>query len=113
MRRDKGTLNGMCRNRPHQGLVLRASALEYKPMQALPDPTVAAVDGQPPLWLALDEVTDPQNMGALLRSAFFLGRMASWSLEELVLAYADGLEGRARRDGADAKCTRRATAADA
>ena len=72
LRRDKGTLNGMCRNRPHQGLVLRASPLEYTPMQALPDPKVA-VDGQPPLWLALDEVTDPQNMGALLRSAFFLG----------------------------------------
>jgi len=25
------------------------------------------------VWLALDEVTDPQNMGALLRTAFFLG----------------------------------------
>ena len=27
----------------------------------------------PSLWLALDEVVDPQNLGALLRSAYFLG----------------------------------------
>lgn len=27
----------------------------------------------PKLWLALDEVVDPQNLGALLRSAFFIG----------------------------------------
>jgi len=68
-RRDKGTLNGMCRNRPHQGLVLQVSPLEFEPMQALPP----VKEGEAPLWLALDEVTDPQNFGALLRSAFFLG----------------------------------------
>ena len=71
-RRDKGTLNGLCGNRPHQGLVLRASPLAFAPLQALPEPSAAA-RGPQPLWLALDEGTDPQNMGALLRSAFFLG----------------------------------------
>ena len=29
--------------------------------------------GAPPLWVALDEVVDPQNLGAVLRSARFLG----------------------------------------
>lgn len=68
-RRDKGTLNGMCRNRPHQGLVLEASPLAFEPLAALP----AASADSAPVWLALDEVSDPQNLGALLRSAFFLG----------------------------------------
>lgn len=73
--RDKGSLNGMCMNRPHQGLVLQASQLDFVPMQALP-PVEAATDGsgrRAPLWLSLDEVTDPQNLGALLRSSLFLG----------------------------------------
>ena len=41
LRRDKGTLNGMCRNRPHQGMVLRASPLSFESMQTLPKPYCA------------------------------------------------------------------------
>lgn len=70
-RLDKGTLNSMCRNRPHQGIVLEASPLEFEPLQALP--RIERQGSNAPLWLALDEVSDPQNLGALLRSAFFLG----------------------------------------
>ena len=70
--RDKGTLNGMSRNRPHQGIVIQASPLDFEPLdkkQVLPTPKA----GEAPVWLALDEVTDPQNLGALIRSALFLG----------------------------------------
>lgn len=28
---------------------------------------------RPPVWLALDEVTDPQNLGAIIRCAYCLG----------------------------------------
>ncbi|KAF8936170.1 hypothetical protein BGZ58_004494 [Dissophora ornata] len=28
---------------------------------------------EPPVWIALDEVVDPQNLGAILRTALFLG----------------------------------------
>ena len=56
--------------RPHNGVVLDASPLTPTPADSLP-----AWDGvgAPPLWLALDEVVDPQNFGAVLRSAHFLG----------------------------------------
>lgn len=68
---DKGVLNTLCGNRPHQGFVLRAGGLDFTPLKSrsLPLPN----EKGPSLWLALDEVVDPQNLGALLRSAYFLG----------------------------------------
>lgn len=70
---EKHDLNCLVDNRPHQGLALDCSALEPALMDA-PPPTTSRFEGRAfPLWLALDEVTDPQNLGAILRSAFFLG----------------------------------------
>ncbi|EED88666.1 ribose methyltransferase, partial [Thalassiosira pseudonana CCMP1335] len=72
---DKGVLNTLCGNRPHQGFVLRCGGLEFEPLRgssSLPSASLAGKDG-PLVWLALDEVVDPQNLGALLRSAYFLG----------------------------------------
>lgn len=68
---DKGVLNTLCGNRPHQGFVLRCGGLGFTPLTTrnLPPPNKEG----PTLWLALDEVVDPQNLGALLRSAYFLG----------------------------------------
>ena len=69
---DKGVLNTLSGNRPHQGFVLRCGGREFTQLKtrSLPLPHE---ESMPSLWLALDEVVDPQNLGALLRSAYFLG----------------------------------------
>ena len=69
---DKGVLNTLCGNRPHQGFVLRCGSLDFAPVRRLPKADDSKAG--PTLWLALDEVVDPQNLGALLRSAYFLGQ---------------------------------------
>ncbi|KAG9157709.1 hypothetical protein Leryth_021231 [Lithospermum erythrorhizon] len=67
----KHDLNMVSDNRPHQGLVLDASPLEMVGIKKL-EPVVAD-ELNSPLWVALDEVTDPQNLGAIIRSAYFFG----------------------------------------
>ena len=53
----------------HQGMVAVAGEFQY----ARPDEMLAAAAGEPPLLLILDSITDPQNFGALVRSAEVLG----------------------------------------
>ncbi|XP_042490618.1 rRNA methyltransferase 1, mitochondrial [Macadamia integrifolia] len=67
----KHDLNMVVDNRPHQGLVLDASPLEMISIREL-DP-VSVEEEKGPLWVALDEVMDPQNLGAIIRSAYFFG----------------------------------------
>lgn len=62
----KHDLNMLCDNRPHQGFILRAKPLEFSVIEEL-SPT-----SEFQCVLALDEVWDPQNFGALLRTAHFL-----------------------------------------
>lgn len=55
----------------HQGLAARVPAYEY----AHPDDLLDAADetGRPPLIVVLDHVTDPRNLGAIVRSAAAFG----------------------------------------
>jgi len=55
----------------HQGLAAKVPAYEY----AHPDDLLdrAAEAGEPPLIVALDSVTDPRNLGAVVRSAAGFG----------------------------------------
>ncbi|KAM1906504.1 hypothetical protein ACFX14_026266 [Malus domestica] len=67
----KHDLNMATDNRPNQGLVLDTSPLEMVKINELEPVSVEEDKGS--LWIALDEVTDPQNVGAIIRSAYFFG----------------------------------------
>ena len=60
----------VARDAPHQGLVLECAGLEDLGLDDLPEPAPAH-----PL-LVLDQVTDPHNLGAILRSAAAFGAAA-------------------------------------
>mmetsp|Transcript_36885 Transcript_36885/g.59668 ORF Transcript_36885/g.59668 Transcript_36885/m.59668 type:complete len:471 (+) Transcript_36885:54-1466(+) len=72
-RTDKGMLNVLTDNKVHQGAVLDVSALDMIPVSELEAVEASNSDGRWPVYLALDQVQDVQNFGALLRSAYFLG----------------------------------------
>ncbi|MFM7635198.1 MAG: 23S rRNA (guanosine(2251)-2'-O)-methyltransferase RlmB [Cyanobacteriota bacterium] len=55
----------------HQGIVLQTAAAETLDLQALIDGCRSL--GEPPLLMAVDGLTDPHNLGAIVRSAEALG----------------------------------------
>jgi 23S rRNA (guanosine2251-2'-O)-methyltransferase len=67
----KGELDRMTAGAVHQGLAARIPAYEY----AHPDDLLERAKelGEPPLVVALDQVTDPRNLGAAVRSAAAFG----------------------------------------
>jgi 23S rRNA (guanosine2251-2'-O)-methyltransferase len=67
----RGELDRMTGGAVHQGLAAKVPAYEY----AHPDDLLdrAAEAGEPPLIVALDSVTDPRNLGAVVRSAAGFG----------------------------------------
>ncbi|ABW09838.1 RNA methyltransferase, TrmH family, group 3 [Parafrankia sp. EAN1pec] len=63
-------LDRLCGTAPHQGLALSVPPFEY----AHPDDVLAAAQAAAPgLVVALDGVTDPRNLGAVVRSAAAFG----------------------------------------
>ena len=69
----KHDLNMATSNRPHQGIVLDASPLGCEKLDVMPPVDTSLSPQSWPIWLCLDEITDPQNLGAVIRTAFFLG----------------------------------------
>eukprot|EP00002_Diphylleia_rotans_P037300 TRINITY_DN8320_c0_g1_i2.p1 TRINITY_DN8320_c0_g1~~TRINITY_DN8320_c0_g1_i2.p1 ORF type:complete len:329 (+),score=55.17 TRINITY_DN8320_c0_g1_i2:60-1046(+) len=72
----KQSMNRISNDRPHQGLILEASKLDYLKMpsiEQIANLPLRFPETKPPLCIFLDQITDPQNLGAILRSAHFLG----------------------------------------
>lgn len=67
--RDRGEIESMARNKAHQGVLLEAKSYEYKDLQDV----LEACSSPLPLFVAADNLTDPQNLGAIIRSAAAFG----------------------------------------
>ncbi len=67
----RGELDRLTGGAVHQGLAARIPAYEYAHPDDLLD--AAAVNAEPVLVVALDHVTDPRNLGAVIRSAAGFG----------------------------------------
>jgi 23S rRNA (guanosine2251-2'-O)-methyltransferase len=67
----KVELDRMTSGAVHQGLAARIPAYEYGDAMDFLD--TAAANGEKPLIVALDSVTDPRNLGAVVRSAAGFG----------------------------------------
>lgn len=67
----KGELDRLADGLPHQGVILQVPEYEY----AHPDDLIVRAHeaDQPPLVVVLDHVTDPRNLGAVVRSAAAFG----------------------------------------
>lgn len=64
---DRRKLDAMSTTRAHQGVIALAAAHEYATLDDILEE--AAVRGEQPLVVLCDELSDPHNLGAILRSA--------------------------------------------
>ena len=77
---DRLEMDRIARSSNHQGVVLKAQPFQYSSLAELVDRAdMEAADSESariaarPLFIALDGVTDPQNLGAVIRSAAAFG----------------------------------------
>jgi len=64
---DRRKLDGMSRTHSHQGVIALAAVREYASVEDLLH--AAAAKGEPPLLVICDEISDPHNLGAIIRTA--------------------------------------------
>jgi 23S rRNA (guanosine2251-2'-O)-methyltransferase len=69
--RTRASLDALAHGGAHQGVVAVTGEYPYATLDAIL--SAAERDGRPPLVVVLDSVQDPQNLGALVRSAHVAG----------------------------------------
>ncbi len=68
---DKLRLDEMSETGKHQGVIANAAAYEYSELEDIF--ALAEKKGEPPFVLILDEIEDPHNLGAIIRTANLAG----------------------------------------
>ena len=71
---DKRKLDGMSRTHAHQGVIAVAAVREYATVEEILQR--ARDQGEPPLVVVCDELSDPHNLGAVIRTAECAGAHA-------------------------------------
>ena len=64
---DRRKLDGMSRTHAHQGVIAMAAVREYAAVDDILN--AAREKGEPPLIVVCDELSDPHNLGAVIRTA--------------------------------------------
>ncbi|MBO5122327.1 MAG: RNA methyltransferase, partial [Oscillospiraceae bacterium] len=64
---DRRKLDNMSRTHAHQGVIALAAVREYATVEDIL--AVAADKGEAPLLVICDEISDPHNLGAIIRTA--------------------------------------------
>lgn len=67
----KERLNQLSKTGHHQGVIAQAAAYEYAEVSELLE--AARQKGEPPFLFILDEIEDPHNLGAIIRTANLVG----------------------------------------
>ena len=73
-RTDRRKLDNMTQNQNHQGVVAMCSPVKFASIEDAFD--VARERNEKPFFVVLDEITDPHNAGAIIRSAYCAGAHA-------------------------------------
>ena len=68
---ERSKLDAMSVTHAHQGIIALAAAKEYVDVDYILESAASA--GEPPFILILDEITDPNNFGSILRTADAVG----------------------------------------
>ena len=68
---DRVKLDFLSGSAPHQGIIALAAAKEYSSVEDIL--AYAAEKGEPPFLIVLDELEDPHNLGAIIRTAECVG----------------------------------------
>ena len=68
---ERQKLDKICGGERHQGIIAQVAAIQYSSVEEILE--IAASKNQPPFIILLDELEDPHNFGAILRTADAVG----------------------------------------